>query len=65
MKNTEMTNSFLGKNSGKKVTVYLVNGIKLEGELLNHDDVGIEMTSKDSQDAQLVLRSAISTIKPN
>lgn len=70
---TEKTNEFLNRllaeSEGGKTTmvvVYLVNGIKLEGTLLDFDDVSIKMTSeKNNQNKpQLVMRQAISTIKP-
>ena len=60
----EYMKSILDSNNPADVTVYLVNGIKLEGELIDFDDLTIQMTSEKGQPNQLVFRQAISTIKP-
>ena len=45
------------------VTVYLTNGVKLQGNLTKHDDVCILLNRRDQ--SQLVYKHAISTILPD
>lgn len=68
--NTEKTDKFLkrlldAEQKKRKVTVYLVNGIKLQGSLVDFDDASIELTIEKGSETQLVMRPAISTIKPD
>lgn len=74
MVNQAMVEGFLkelvdGKSGGggksQRITIYLVNGIKLQGEILEYDDVAIKLTTQQGQKPQLVFRSAISTILPD
>lgn len=66
--NKAMSNKFIEELAGseEKAMVYLMNGIKLTGKILEFDDVAIRMTAENShsQRGQLVYKSAISTIKP-
>jgi len=50
-------------NSREEVTVFLVNGVKLQGFLAWYDDESL-MLSRDGM-TQLVYMHAISTIMPN
>ncbi len=63
--NKKMTEDFLRSmiNAGE-ITIYLVNGIKLTGQILDFDDVSIKYTTTTGQQPQLVMRSAISTFVP-
>ena len=56
---------FLNKvaENSASVTVYLTNGVKLQGNLTKHDDVCILLNRRDQ--SQLVYKHAISTILPD
>lgn len=59
---------FLNKLKNKQITIYLISGIRLTGELLNHDEESILINGQDSKlegHPQLVFKNAISTIMPN
>jgi len=67
-KGTTLSESFLEDillKDKKKIVVYLVNGIKLQGDMIDFDDLNIAMTSERQGPPQLVNRAAISTIKPD
>lgn len=52
-------------NSKKPVNVYLVNGIKLQGQILAHDAFTLLIKGKtDESEPQLVYKHACSTIQP-
>lgn len=46
------------------VTVYLVNGVKLQGKLLNVDEYGVEI-AREFGGSQTALFNAIATIMSN
>lgn len=56
---------FLNRVAGASasVTVYLTNGVKLQGNLTKHDDVCILLDRRNQ--SQLVYKHAISTILPD
>lgn len=51
---------FIDVNSGKEVNVFLVNGIKLTGEILSHDDRSLLLANSNSKN--MIYKNAISTI---
>ena len=63
--NANIQQSFLTavvvKNAG--VTVYLTNGVKLQGRVVNHDQACILLSRNEH--TQLVYKHAISTILPD
>lgn len=65
--NKDMSDKFIAEASkAKEVAIYLMNGIKLTGKILEYDDVAIRMTADSNAEGlngQLVYKSAISTIK--
>jgi RNA chaperone Hfq len=61
-----MSEKFLVDLKGKEnINIYLVNGIKLSGEYISHDDIGVVLSAGPSGGEQLVMRSAISTVVPH
>ncbi len=56
---------FLNKvaDASASVTVYLTNGVKLQGNLTKHDDLCILLDRRNQ--SQLVYKHAISTILPD
>ena len=54
-------NTVVGGKTG--VTVYLTNGVKLQGHVVNYDQACILLAR--NQHAQLVYKHAISTILPD
>ena len=56
--------SFLGNFIGQMVTVYLVNGIRLAGQLQQMDQYTLLLGGADGGPPQLVFKHAISTIQP-
>ena len=60
----ELQNSFLGtlKKAETPVTVFLVNGVKLQGIISSFDDDSI-LLRRDAH-SQLVYKNAISTVMP-
>jgi RNA chaperone Hfq len=64
--NTKATEGFLEritKREEKNISVFLVNGIKLNGNYIDHDDISLIMSTQDN-DEQLISRNAISTVVP-
>lgn len=66
MSDKQMTDDFLRKlvEDGKNVSVYLVNGIKLQGKLVGFDDLNLLLAGTGTQNSQLVGRHAYSTVQP-
>jgi host factor-I protein len=60
MQNTTVQDKFLNDLSGKEVTVWLVNGIKLEGNLTAFDNAVLVL--KESSVTQMVYQSALSGV---
>jgi host factor-I protein len=56
--------NFLGKLIGHTVTVYLVNGIRLSGQLQQMDQYTLLLGGAEGGPPQLVFKHAISTIQP-
>ncbi|MDR1026610.1 MAG: RNA chaperone Hfq [Lactobacillus sp.] len=56
---------FLSEIQGNKmpVTIFLINGVKLQGIIVNFDDTSV-LLKRDGH-TQLVYKQAISTIMPN
>ena len=54
-------NTVVGSKAG--VTVYLTNGVKLQGQVVNYDQACILLSRHEH--AQLVYKHAISTILPD
>ena len=52
-------------NSSKSVTIFLVNGVRLDGNILKQDDRTLLMTKKDRGETQVVYKHAISSISTN
>lgn len=66
--NKNFADDFLKSQIDKKVTVYLVSGIKLSGILLNYSDSHILIEGHGERiegKPQLVYNHAISTVLPN
>ncbi len=51
---------FLGRRHGQSVSLYLINGVSLEGELIAHDIYCLLLSSEDGR--QLVFKHALSTV---
>lgn len=51
---------FLRDNLNKPITVFLVNGVKLQGVVTEYDDTDLVLTR--SGNVQLVSRNAVSTV---
>lgn len=64
-KNQNMQDVFLNtcRREKKPVTVYLVNGVKLQGFISGFDNFSLVL--KRSQQSQLVYKHSIATIVPN
>jgi host factor-I protein len=62
----EIQDAFLKDAKSNNITVllYLVNGVKLSGKIINFDHFSLLFTVKDSKSFQLVYKHAISTILP-
>jgi len=56
--------TFLGNLTGHMVTVYLVNGIRLSGQLQQMDQYTLLLGGSEGGSPQLVFKHAISTIQP-
>ena len=56
--------TFLGNLIGHLVTVYLVNGIRLSGQLQQMDQYTLLLGGTEGGPPQLVFKHAISTIQP-
>ena len=56
--------TFLGNLIGHMVTVYLVNGIRLSGQLQQMDQYTLLLGGADGGPPQLVFKHAVSTIQP-
>ncbi|USO02377.1 MAG: RNA chaperone Hfq [Alphaproteobacteria bacterium] len=54
--------SFLLSMKDKCVTVFLINGVKLKGNVAEYDDVSLLLSRDDS--VQLIYKNAISTMMP-
>ncbi len=65
MKNNDLQDGFLKRlcESKKPVTVFLVNGVKLQGVVMAHDETSL-LLGREAHE-QLVFKSAISTIMPH
>ncbi|PID50311.1 MAG: RNA chaperone Hfq [Proteobacteria bacterium] len=62
-----MQDNFLNKliSAQAPVFCFLVNGIKLEGSIIAYDQFSIILASnRDEANAQLIMKSAVSTIVP-
>lgn len=59
-----VTNDFLQKLVDHEVSIYLVNGIKLTGDIHGVDEIGVVMSTGSQGGQQLVMRSAISSVVP-
>jgi RNA chaperone Hfq len=71
--NAKMTDEYLTKLVNRTASVYLVNGIKLQGRVIEFDDLSVKLSIKSSDSAddtdddvqeQLVFRHAVSTVLP-
>jgi RNA chaperone Hfq len=51
---------FMDANCGKSVGIFLVNGIKLSGEMVNHDERSVLLINGDSRN--IVYKNSISSI---
>jgi host factor-I protein len=63
-KTNDLQNDFLTQlcGAGKIVSIYLVNGIKLQGHIESFDSFALMLVHQDAK--QLVYKHAISTIVP-
>ena len=64
MTNSTLQNDYLERLKIEKipVSIYLINGIKLQGCITNFDDISIAL---DNTVVQLVFKHAVSSIVPN
>lgn len=64
-KNNTLQDGFLAALERQAVpaTVYLINGVKLQGHVVSHDL--FSLAKRRARQTQLVLKSSISTILPN
>lgn len=64
-KDNTLERNFLNECVSKKTpcTVFLVNGVKLQGQIGNHDTDTVELIRERQK--QLVYKRAISTVMPN
>lgn len=60
--NLSCQNNFLMSMKDKCVTVFLINGVKLKGNVSEYDDVSLLLSRDDS--VQLIYKNAISTMMP-
>jgi len=60
--NLSCQDNFLHAMKNKCVTVFLINGVKLKGNISEYDDVSLLLARDDS--IQLIYKNAISTMMP-
>lgn len=60
--NLSCQDNFLVAMKNKCVTVFLINGVKLKGNISEYDDVSLLLSRDDS--VQLIYKNAISTMMP-
>lgn len=62
-----LQDAFLNQIIGAQIPVsmYLINGIRLIGVLVNHDRYTVLIQNKSGGSSQMVYKAAISTVLPN
>lgn len=56
--------TFLSRNVGEEIIVFLTNGVKLQCRLLGHDDICLIVSQKESKNKeQMVYKEAVASIQ--